>query len=172
MFLKGFKRKSAQKLVKKMLVKERSIPNQQIRTLGVLVDATEMFPFILDEKLAKLFEVTNANISVLYYHPNKKEAEQLAEENIFTDKDLSFSGKLNNESVNSFVNQPFDALLNYYTEDKLLLNLVSVQSKAKIRIGLVGVNELLNDFSIKTELNNTETFISELKKYLPILNQI
>ena len=63
-------------------------------------------------------------------------------------------------------------MLCYYSEDKLMLNLVAVQSKAKFKIGFSGINELINDLSIATDIENIKEFTFELKKYLSILNKI
>lgn len=171
MFLKGFKRKSAKKILEKKLKESRVIPNQKIKTLGVLVDATVIQNFSHQKELANLFEVAETAIQVLYYHPNKKEA-LLKGENVVYDAALGYGGKLKHEATTAFLNTPFDALLNYYIDDKLILNLVSVRSKAKFKIGFVGTHELINDFAVKTALDDISTFIKELRKYLPILNQM
>lgn len=171
MFLKGFKRKSAKKILEKQLNVARVISNQKIKTVGVLVDATVVQNFEFQKELANLFGISAGSIQVLYYHPNKKEA-LLKGENVVYDAALGFGGKVNHEIASTFLDTPFDALLNYYTEDKLLLNLISVSSKAKFKIGFVGCHELMNDFAVKTTLNDIRTFTEELKKYLPILNQI
>lgn len=171
MFLKGFKRKSAKKIIEKQLKVSRAISNQKIKTVGVLVDATVIQDFGFQKELANLFNTPVEAIQVLYYHPNKKEA-LLKGENVVYDSALGFSGKVNHEMASVFVKTPFDALLNYYMEDKLLLNLLSVNSKAKFKIGFVGAHELMNDLSVKTALKDISIFTEELRKYLPILNQI
>ncbi|MFD0962777.1 DUF6913 domain-containing protein [Pseudofulvibacter geojedonensis] len=171
MFLKGFKQKSAKKILDKQLRISREISKQKIKTIGVLVDATVISEFSYFKELATLFEIPKANIELLYYHPNKKEA-LLIGDNAVHDGVLGFGGKLNHEIANKFLGTSFDALLNYYPEDKLLLNLLSVRSKAKFKIGFVGTNELMNDLAIKTSISNIDVFTKELKKYLPILNQI
>ena len=77
MFLKGIKRKLAQKYINKHSNATREINQNKIKTLGVLVDATlfHEFPFIND--LSKLFNVSKSEISLLYYHPSTKQAKEM-----------------------------------------------------------------------------------------------
>mgnify|MGYP000026453597 FL=1 len=171
MFLKGIKRKSAQKYLIKQLQEKRVVDQSKIKTIGVLVDATvfESFPFL--NELAEVFGVSTESISLLYYHPDKKVAE-MSTESVFTDNNLGFKGQLNNSNAKTFLSTDFDALLSFYNEDKQLLNLAAVQSNAKYKIGFVGVNEHINDLCVVTELSDIKTFTFELKKYLSILNKI
>ncbi|MGB0974424.1 MAG: DUF6913 domain-containing protein [Flavobacteriaceae bacterium] len=171
MFLKGFKRKSAQKYLMQQLQEKRVVDQSKIRTVGVLVDATvfESFPFL--NELAEVFGVQNRAIELLYYHPDKKVAETFSEP-IFTDTNLVFKGQLNNSMATDFINKDFDVLLSFYNEDKLLLNLAAVRSKANYKIGFSGVNDDINDLCVVTELSDIKTFTFELKKYLSILNKI
>lgn len=171
MFLKGIKRKSAQKYLIKQLQEKRVVDQSKIKTIGVLVDATVFtsFPFLIE--VAEVFSVPKESIVLLYYHPDKKIAETFTEV-IFTDNNLGFNGQLNNTNANEFLTERFDVLLNFYNEDKQLLNLAAVQSKAKYKIGFTGVHEQINDLCVVTELSDIKTFTFELKKYLSILNKI
>jgi hypothetical protein len=171
MFLKGIKRKSAQKYLLKQLQVNRVVDQSKIKTIGILVDATvfNTFPYLND--IAKVFDVSEESISLLYYHPDKKIA-GVFHAPVFTDKNLGFKGQLQNLNVKEFVVKEFDALLNFYNEDKQLLNLVAVQSKAKYKIGFSGVNDRINDLCIVTDVSDIKTFTFELKKYLSILNKI
>ena len=171
MFLKGFKKKSAKKYIVKQLQKPRNLNNDKIKTIGILVDATdyERFPFV--SEIAETFKLPSQNIQVLYYQPDKKKA-KLATENVYTKSDLAFKGNLKNKGAVAFLETPFDCLINFYANDKLMLNLVAVKSKAKFKIGFSSSNENINDFSVATKMNNIKEFTSELKKYLTILNKI
>jgi len=171
MFFKGIKRKSAQKYISKALEANVDIQEGKIKSLAVLVDATifSEFPFL--NELAEAFRIPKESIKLLYYHPDKKMAEQFSEA-IYTGNQLGFNAVVKNDAVVHFVEKDYDALLNFYNEDKLMLRLVSVKSKAKFKIGFSGITGGLNDFSVATELNNISVFTFELKKYLSILNKI
>ena len=171
MFFKGIKKKSAQKTLDKALNNASNTTEGKIRTLGVLVDATVFADFPFVNEIAEVFGIEKNAIEIVYYHPNKKEA-ALMSELVYTDSELGFKGRIQNEGVTHFINKSYDGLLNYYNEDILLLNLVAVQSKAKFKMGFSGGYEGVNDFSVTTGLNNIEVFSFELKKYLSILNKI
>ena len=171
MFLKGIKRKSAEKYIIKAL--KATVRNQdgKIKSLAILVDAIVFpeFPFL--NELSVVFGIPKEAIVLLYYHPDKKIAEQFTEA-VYTGTQLGFNATIKNDVVVDFVEKNYDALLNFYTEDKLMLNLVSAKSNAKFKIGFSGIKEGLNDFSIATEANDISVFAFELKKYLTILNKI
>lgn len=171
MFFKGIKRKSAQKHIAKAVKYSKIRHGGKIKSLAVLIDATvyQDFPFL--NELAEVFGISKESIEVLYYHPNKKVAEQFSEA-MYTSAQLGFNGVIKNDEVHLFIAKNYDALLNFYNENNLMLNLVSAKSKAKFKIGFTGVKEGLNDFSVATELNNISVFTFELKKYLSILNKI
>ena len=171
MFLTGIKRKSAKKYIIKELAKPKVLNSDKIRTIGVLVDATvfECFPYL--DELSEVFQIDKNNIEVLYYLPNKKEA-KFFEERVYSNSTLGFGGRIKSVDANNFIDTEFDSLINFYDEDKLLLNLVSVSSKAKFKIGFSSINNKINDFSVATAVSNITDFTLELKKYLIILKKI
>jgi len=171
MFFKGIKNKSAQKYIANSLKTIDTPANGKINNLAILVDASTYneFPFL--SEISSVFGIKPESIVVLYYHPDKMIAQQ-SPEKMFTDADLGFRGLVKNHSVSSFINTAYDGLLCFYSEDKLMLNLVAVQSKAKFKIGFSGAHEAINDLSIATTLDNIKEFTFELKKYLSILNKI
>jgi len=171
MFFKGIKRKSAQKYISKTLKANVDRQGGKIKNLAILIDATVFSDFPFLNELEEAFGVPKESIDILYYHPNKKVAEQFSEA-VYTDTQLGFNSAIKNEDAVDFIQKDYDALLSFYTEDKLMLNLVSAKSNAKFKIGFSGVKEGLNDFSIATEANNISVFAFELKKYLSILNKI
>ena len=171
MFLKGIKRKSAQKYITKALKQNSIVTSSKIHSLGVLVDATVFTKFPYVDEIATVFGISKELIEILYYHPNKKISEEIGGA-IYTHTNLGLKGAIRNDIAANFINTEFDALLNFYDKNDLLLNLVAVRSKAKFKIGFSGINEQINDFSIATELSNISVFTFELKKYLSILNKI
>lgn len=171
MFLTGIKRKSAEKYIAKELQNPKVFCSDKIKTIGVLVDATVFpsFPFL--NALAKVFQIDSKDITLLYYLPNKKQA-KLFEGPVYSDADLGFRGSVKSEEVSDFVATKFDALINFYDEDKLMLNLISVLSVSRFKIGFSSINIKINDFSVATSVNDIAGFTTELKKYLILLNKI
>ena len=102
-----------------------------------------------------------------YYDKNSPYATPM-----FSDKDLGWKGNIENGYALEFLNREYDLLINYYTKEKLLLQLMTVKAKARINVGFGGVDKNLNDLIINTTLEDFKTFKAELKKYLFILNEI
>ena len=63
-------------------------------------------------------------------------------------------------------------LVNYYTQENLMLQLMSVKTKARVRVGFVEVDEQYNDLILASPMKDFKTFKQELKKYLRVLNEI
>ena len=171
MFLKSIKRKSVEKRILNLVKQKREIPKTKIKTVGILIDGTQFTDFTFVKEFASLFKVASDSISLLYYYPDKKESEKIAGP-VFTDAGLGMGAKFKDMHVKEFINAPFDALINYYNEDSLLLNLVAAESKATFKIGFTGLTQHINDFAVTTEPKNIGVFTAELKKYLPILNKL
>jgi len=89
-----------------------------------------------------------------------------------TDKDLGWNGSIENGDFAEFSGREFDVLINYFTEDRLMLNLMATKTKARIRVGLKEGNEQLNDLIFDCKLGDFKTFTSELEKYLRILKEL
>ena len=90
----------------------------------------------------------------------------------FSHKDLSFKGNLENENVTNFTNQEFDMLISYYDTEKAPLMIATFKSKANFKVGFSTIDKRLNHFMINTNAENYKVFVSELFKYLKILNKI
>lgn len=91
---------------------------------------------------------------------------------VFSDKDLGWNGVIENSYVLEFLSRDYDMLVNYYTEENLLLQLMSVKTKARVRVGFVEVDERYNDLILASPMKNFKVFKQELKKYLKVLNEI
>ncbi|MEM1257798.1 MAG: hypothetical protein AAGH81_04660 [Bacteroidota bacterium] len=89
-----------------------------------------------------------------------------------TDKDLGWNGSVENGDFSEFSGREYDVLINYFTEDRLLLKLMSTKVKARIRVGLKEGDNDMNDLIFDCKLDDFETFQSELEKYLRILKEL
>lgn len=91
---------------------------------------------------------------------------------VFSDKDLGWNGNIENSYALEFLNRDYDLLVNYYDKDNLLLNLMSLKTRARVRVGLGEVDSHFNDLIINTPIKDFKTFKKELRKYLKVLNEI
>ncbi|WP_233550020.1 hypothetical protein [Flavobacterium sp. 120] len=91
---------------------------------------------------------------------------------VFNSGDLNWNGEISSTDVNDFVTEKFDLLISYYDIEKAILLKITHISKAQFKVGFSSIDKRLNHFMIKTDVDNYTLFVSELFKYLKILNKI
>ncbi len=177
MFFKGlkdkFKHKSGVKFLREELLKpaitvERS---SGITSIGCIVDLDnfdkpELFYEFVDEyklrpNAVKIIGYKN------YYDKNSPYSTP-----VFSDKDLGWKGAIENSYALEFLSRDYDLLVNYYNEDNLLLQLMTVKTQARVKVGFKEVDQKLNDLILEMPIKDFKTFKLELKKYLKVLNEI
>jgi len=89
-----------------------------------------------------------------------------------TDKDLGWNGSIENGDFSEFSGREYDILINYFTDDRLVLKLMSTKINARIKVGLKDADKNMNDLIFDCKLSDYSTFTSELEKYLKILKEI
>lgn len=177
MFFKGikdkFKHKSAVKFLKEELLKPGATVERSsgITSIGCIVDLDNFekpelfFEFVDEYKLrpnaVKIIGYKN------YYDKNSPYSTP-----VFSDKDLGWKGAIENSYALEFLSRDYDLLVNYYNEDNLLLQLMTVKTKARVKVGFKEVDQKLNDLILEIPLKDFKTFKLELKKYLKVLNEI
>jgi len=172
MFLNYIKSFVLNKTLKKRLrnVKDESL-NSPIVRVGLIVDESSS----LETAALKQEIISNGilenNIKVIVFRDVLKSKEVYLEPT-FGLKDLNFKGGFKQESINEFISEEFDLLINYYNEEKPFLLLLTNSSKAKFKVGFSTVDKRLNHFLINIDPENYKGFTNELFRYLKILNKI
>ncbi|HZJ21565.1 MAG TPA: hypothetical protein VFD35_14605, partial [Pricia sp.] len=85
---------------------------------------------------------------------------------------LGWNGNIENSYALEFLSREYDLLVNYYTAENLLIQLMSIKTRARFRVGFKGVDRVYNDLIMDAPLKDFTTFRKELKKYLGVLNEI
>ena len=91
---------------------------------------------------------------------------------VFSDKDLGWNGNIENSYALEFLSREYDLLVNYYHQENLLIQLMSIKTRARFRVGFKDVDRVYNDLILDAPLKDFTTFRQELKKYLGVLNEI
>ncbi|AXT20558.1 hypothetical protein D7030_05385 [Flavobacteriaceae bacterium AU392] len=173
MFLKRFKEKSNLKFINKVLdSREVLINNKPIESIGVIFNFNEFHDKEAFKSFFKDIEVKENHIKTITFISDEKSAIVNSWDSCFSSKDFGWNGKINNVELEQFINTKYDALISYYNEDNLELNLVSAASKANFKIGISNNNLRLNDFIIDVKSKDIEIFKTEVIKYLKVLNKI
>ncbi|WP_459211643.1 DUF6913 domain-containing protein [Aquimarina rhabdastrellae] len=173
MILKGLKRNALKKNIETYLQKrDKTLSNKvKLKTLAVLIDASQSVNILSLLKLANELGVTSDRLKVMGYKEDHKEVED-ATAAYYNSKSIGVGGKMKSSALEEFVNTSYDVLINFYTEEKLELDFVAAASKAKFKIGFAEIDNRINDLVIGSSIEDPNLFISELKKYLKILGII
>jgi hypothetical protein len=160
------------KNINKRLTKITEGSNDKISTIGIIIDSTRFFDTekLLDDIKSKKNDFKE--IKVLFYNDKIGHKDSLSQLS-FSLKDVSLFGKIKVTEVQDFIAYPFDLLVNFYNEEKQSLLYVSLFSKAKFKVGFTNIDSnIANHLLIKSDVKNYKNFVSELFKYLKILNKI
>lgn len=172
MFLRIIKETFLKKIVNKRLNRYQLDGNDsKIQTIGILINASN---FSQKEELIKeIKKNSSAEITVqVLIFKDKKQKKEIIEEPFYTTNDISIKGEVKKQSVQDFLNQPFDMLVSYYDEPKASLNLIAKKSKAKFKVGFATIDKRINHFMIDTTKEEYQLFVQELFKYLHVLNKV
>ncbi len=172
MILKGFKDKTNKKYLNTLLNQRQvNVADSKIESLGVILNIDEVDDFELFRDLATHIKVHPNKLKVIAFSANKKEKSN-SWDVCFNPNDFGWNGTIKNIELQSFLDTKFDALISYYETEELELKLLTAQSKAQFKIGILQTDTRLNDLIIKTDLKVFNIFKTELYKYLTILNKI
>ena len=177
MVLRGLQDKFKVKSGRKHLAQELLKPNvtinrnKGITAIGCIVDVdqfpnAEAFYELIDE-----FSLRPNAIKIIGYKRDLDKNSPYAIQ-MFSDRDLGWKGKIENGYVLEFLGREYDMLVNYYTDDNLMMKLLSVRTPARLKVGLEAADTKINNLILNTSLKDFKTFKSELKKYLIILKEI
>jgi len=174
MILKGFKRNALKKNLETLL-KKRSAQGEyitELKNLAVLIDASKSADMKSVLKLANDLGVSKGSLKIMGYKEDQKDIEEDQNAGYYNDKCFGMNGVIKSTALKEFVNKEYDVLINFYSEDKLELNYIATASKAKFKVGLAEIDNRINDLVIGKAINDVNLFVSELKKYLKILQFI
>ena len=172
MFLNYFKNFYIKKYVKNKLSNVTNLfQNAKVSTVGILVDETlfKKKEALIDQLINNGIDVNNIRLLVFKDKIQKKETYNYP---IFSQSDLSLIGKIINKDAEVFIAEPFDLLINYYDLEKVSLIIATNESKAKFKVGFETIDKRLNHFIIESKIEDYDIFVTELFKYLKILNKI
>jgi hypothetical protein len=145
--------------------------DKKIQKVGLLIDETSFANKVDFIQLLVTNGFSKENLSLLVFKDNYKKKEEVLEPH-YSLKDISWLGTFENQEVKDFIAKDFDLLISYYHENKPPLQLVTHLSKASFKVGFYSVDTRHNHFLIDTKPENYRLFISELFRYLKILNKI
>lgn len=89
---------------------------------------------------------------------------------VITRKDFGWNGKPG-EAAAAFVNSEYDVLISFTAEENKMADFLVSVSRARLKVGRKTEDKKgIFDLNISAEQSSPEVFITELKKYLKIIN--
>ncbi len=177
MFLKGikdkFKQKSGLKFLNQALTEAQPpiARSKGITSIGCLVDLDSFDNANLFYEFVEEFSLRPNSVKIIgyksYYDKNSPYATP-----VFSDKDLGWNGNVENSYALEFLSREYDLLVNYYNKENLLLQLMTIKTRARVKVGFVEIDQAYNDLILNTPMKDFNVFKKELKKYLGVLNEI
>ena len=166
-FLKNKETLLQQKLVK-FSQKERLTSNTLIKSVAILTSEELFNKNNLEDVIKKSFEPELLKVFAFKTFDKKAEFSSIN----FTEKSINRKGEIVEEGFKEFLQTQFDLLICLFDENNLYLEYASILSKATYKVGFSDVNTSMLDLEIKSDTTKIDEFLSELKKYLIILNKL
>jgi len=132
---------------------------KDLRNVGLIFNATQSINFEVIRHFVKKLNKEKKDVKIIGYVHSKKIIDHYLYRkgfDFFTQKDLNWYFKPKPASIQSFVNEPFDVLINLSLEDYLPVQFVTVQSKAKFKISRLFPHHNYADMFIDINKNKDE----------------
>jgi hypothetical protein len=152
----------------KQVSESRIVSQEEIKSVGILTTTNISLNIDLQAKIEATLGVKNVKIYILKKSDNIKDTSF----KYFTKKDINWNGEYIQPNFKSFLEEPFDLLIGYFSDANLYLEAAILQSNASFKAGFSGVNSKLYELEISENAAHVEAFLSELKKYLQILKKL
>lgn len=174
MIFTGLKKKRIQKVFEKAIRKRhqenQSIQNEIIKSIGILIDEESYLKndviYLLQSTLG--IDAEAVQIFVMRKYRKKDPPSEIH----FTVKDFGWVGEITNQKLQDFVEKPFDLLINFDAYNNMYIKYLTYLSKGKFKVGFTKTDDRLFNFMIVHNEDNLKPYVTELKKYLKILNKL
>ncbi len=172
MIFKGFKEKSNQKYINKLLIERQvSMKQTKIQTVGVLLNIEEFSNVEAFNQFFNGLDVQQARTKIVLYVEDEKASSDLWGA-FFNPKHIGWKGKISHPDLQLFVDTKFDMLICFYKAPYYELDLIAAKSQADFKVGISSRDQRFYDLIIEVAENEFNIFKKELTKYLTVLNKL
>jgi Family of unknown function (DUF6913) len=154
------------KALKRHKVRHQSFDIKSAGMIGILFDGTEMNDREVVLDYAKNLKKEGKKVKLLAYLNTSQEQENFVFPH-FDKKDLDWALRPQGQAVNSFLQQPFDILINLAKQQNIPLEYVAALSKAKFRVGPLTGESFCYELMIEaTGAKDVKAFLSQVSFFL------
>ncbi len=153
---------------KKRKITANKVTKNQRKNQSVLViiDDINDKEFI-NRELSEFFRENKATIQVEFFKKESTKAERL---DYITSADFGWFGGVSGKIKEFILTKKYDLLINYSKVDEVYLKTLLLHCDYDFSISYAHLDNELYDMQISCDVNDIQTFTSEVKKYLKILN--
>lgn len=169
MISKLLRKRVFEKELDKMMSNKQLDASFKINKIAILVDPITAVESKFFLNLAKMFKISELQVSLLLLNKNFELEKQYQQ--IFNPQEVNFWGSFKGDLL-SFCEPEYDLVINYYNKIEYDFSLISVRTNHKLSVGFVGADARINDVVFDFDPKDTEAFKRELLKYMTILNKI
>tara|TARA_B100000795_G_scaffold168785_1_gene127190 strand:- start:26882 stop:27403 length:522 start_codon:yes stop_codon:yes gene_type:complete len=144
--------------------------NAKMHTIAFLYDGDQVNEVSAYHKIARSLFVSESKTQFFSFVTFQKNTPSLLRDQ-FSEKDISFKGRIIGDSAKEFVATCIDVLIFMLDKEHLHLDTVVAQSRAKFKVGFKGADPRFFDLILSVDPNDTAAVITELTKYLKILGK-
>lgn len=142
--------------------------HKHITTVGILALNSISSQIDLQKQVADVFGVRNPKI----YSFRSYDKEHSPSYKHFSENDFDWKNNITDSSLQAFLDTNFDLLITFFEPNNLYLEYVSLLSQASFKVGYANVNSRLFDLEIQVDHSDISTYLTEVKKYLGILDRL
>ncbi len=154
----------------------------QIKTVGILFDSTKTEDFELVKRYILYLREHHKRVKAIGFFTSKQIPEMAyskLEYDFFSGKELNWFGKPSSISIQNFIDEEYDLLIDLNVHNLFPLKYISALSKASFKVGKLFKNDVeIFDLMIDSEdskslkyfLRQVDTYVTMLNKVEPNLN--
>ncbi|MBS3992274.1 MAG: hypothetical protein KGZ87_00990 [Bacteroidetes bacterium] len=174
MIFTGLKKKRIQKIFEKAIRKKhqenQSLQNGTIKSVGILIDEES---YLKNDVIYLMQSILGLDEQAIHIFVMRKFRKKDQPSDIhFTVKDFGWVGEINNQKLQKFIDEPFEMLINFDAYNNTYIKYLTLLSKGKFKVGFTKTDDRLFNFMIVHNEDNLKPYVTELKKYLKILNKL
>lgn len=170
MFFNHFKHRWMRKELNRSTNRLGSKLSRAPRTLLIVFDIQEVTDYDFFYQWAQQLGIDRDAVTLLAYTSNSKQIE-LDDLCVIDNRVVGFMGGITDIKLKQLMQQAYDLQINYYSTNDRILNFVSQSMQSSVKIGLGNDRLVDSQLVIQTSIDDSQVFITELKKYIKILIQ-
>lgn len=139
------------------------------KSLVIVFDANQVVDLKVFKEWAETLQIPVNNLTLLGFTKDAKK-DVLDGATLFDKKLVKWSGGVSSLEFKEILERTYDLQINYYEKPSMMTRYVTFKLDSDFKVGYASHEEQSYDLAVNVPLTKQELFISEIAKYLKILN--